>query len=113
MSSPRYPSAMMNSSIPKHEKIFMMCQRIGFPPISTIGFGRTMVSSARRDPIPPAKIMAFMIVGASVLWLVAAVERGTRDGPLQRRIERSTRAEAHNRKHHFYRVSPRHESIGL
>ncbi len=29
-----------------------MCQRIGFPPISTIGLGRTSVSSAKREPQP-------------------------------------------------------------
>src|SRR6266496_265748 len=34
----------------------MMCQRIGRPPISTIGFGRTSVSSASRVPSPPARI---------------------------------------------------------
>ena len=37
----------------------MMCQRIGLPPISTIGFGRTDVSSASRVPRPPARITAF------------------------------------------------------
>src|SRR6185295_14351755 len=39
----------------------MMCQRIGFPPISTIGLGRPTVSSLRRDPIPPARMTAFMM----------------------------------------------------
>src|SRR6266702_1429714 len=38
----------------------MMCQRMGWPPISTIGFGRTEVSSLRRLPSPPARIIAFM-----------------------------------------------------
>src|SRR5262245_24125503 len=37
----------------------MMCQRIGLPPISTRGFGRTTVSSAMRVPRPPAKITTF------------------------------------------------------
>src|SRR5438034_6864139 len=36
----------------------MMCQRIGRPPISTIGFGRISVSSAKRVPRPPQRIMA-------------------------------------------------------
>src|SRR5918993_1329995 len=36
----------------------MMCQRIGIPPISTIGFGRTDVSSPKRVPKPPARITA-------------------------------------------------------
>ena len=38
----------------------MMCQRIGLPPISTIGFGRTSVSSLIRVPRPPARMTAFM-----------------------------------------------------
>jgi hypothetical protein len=37
----------------------MMCHSIGLPPISTIGFGRTAVSSLSREPNPPAKITAF------------------------------------------------------
>src|SRR4051812_25092162 len=37
----------------------MMCQRIGMPPTSTIGFGRTLVSSLRRVPNPPARMTAF------------------------------------------------------
>src|SRR5690348_10502041 len=36
----------------------MMCQRMGFPPISTIGLGRSSVSSSRRVPRPPQRIMA-------------------------------------------------------
>jgi hypothetical protein len=37
----------------------MMCQRIGIPPISTIGLGRNEVSSLSRLPSPPARITAF------------------------------------------------------
>src|SRR5947209_9268319 len=37
----------------------MMCQSTGLPPISTIGFGRTEVSSVKREPTPPARITAF------------------------------------------------------
>src|SRR3954451_9424687 len=37
----------------------MMCQRIGLPPISIIGFGLTGVSSLRREPRTPARITAF------------------------------------------------------
>ncbi len=33
----------------------MMCQMIGLPPISTMGFGLMVVSSDRRVPNPPAK----------------------------------------------------------
>ena len=38
----------------------MMCQRIGLPPISTIGFGRTVVSSLSRVPMPPARMTVFI-----------------------------------------------------
>lgn len=37
----------------------MMCQMMGRPPISTIGFGRTAVSSLNRVPNPPARMTAF------------------------------------------------------
>src|SRR5215471_3835867 len=37
----------------------MICQRIGLPPISTIGFGLVEVSSDSRVPRPPASITAF------------------------------------------------------
>jgi hypothetical protein len=37
-----------------------MCQTIGIPPISIIGFGLTSVSSAIRVPNPPASITAFI-----------------------------------------------------
>src|ERR1700679_3256486 len=37
-----------------------MCQITGLPPISTIGLGRTAVSSAIRVPRPPARITAFI-----------------------------------------------------
>src|SRR6476659_10567253 len=36
----------------------MMCQRMGMPPTSIIGFGRREVSSPRRVPSPPARITA-------------------------------------------------------
>src|SRR6266581_1241486 len=38
----------------------MMCQRIGLPPISIMGLGRTDVSSLMRVPMPPARMTAFM-----------------------------------------------------
>jgi hypothetical protein len=38
----------------------MMCQSIGLPPISTIGFGLMDVSSLIRVPSPPARMTAFM-----------------------------------------------------
>jgi hypothetical protein len=36
----------------------MVCQIIGRAPISTIGFGRTAVSSLKRVPRPPARMTA-------------------------------------------------------
>ena len=42
------------------EYIFIMCQSIGFPPISTIGFGLISVSSERRVPNPPANNSTFI-----------------------------------------------------
>src|SRR5919108_3723917 len=38
----------------------MMCQRIGFVPICTIGLGIRSVSSASRVPNPPANMTTFM-----------------------------------------------------
>src|SRR5437016_5400590 len=38
----------------------MMCQRIGSPPISTIGFGFSAVASCNRVPRPPARMTTFM-----------------------------------------------------
>src|SRR5450830_1379605 len=52
---------MMKSRIPCAEYVFMMCHRIGFPPISIMGFGRRFVSSEIRVPVPPARITAFIL----------------------------------------------------
>ena len=41
MTSPLYPQQIINSLNPKCEKIFIMCHKIGFPPISIMGFGFT------------------------------------------------------------------------
>src|SRR4051812_49287361 len=38
----------------------MMCQRIGLPPISTIGFGRIWDSSLILVPRPPASMTTFI-----------------------------------------------------
>src|SRR3989344_2964097 len=40
--------------------IFMMCQRMGSPPISIMGLGRRCDSSEMRVPSPPASSTAFM-----------------------------------------------------
>src|SRR5271157_2328669 len=37
----------------------MMCQRMGRPPTSTMGFGRNSVSSRSRVPNPPHRITTF------------------------------------------------------
>src|SRR3954462_8743147 len=80
----------------------MMCQRIGFLPLSPIGLGLTVVSSLRREPRPPARITAFIgradyaarlprmqaappstadvaVVGAGILGLAVARELTRRD----------------------------------
>lgn len=51
---------MIKSFIPWAEYIFMICQIIGIPPTSTIGFGRTEVSSPKRVPKPPARMAAWI-----------------------------------------------------
>src|SRR6266478_866769 len=49
----------------------MMCQRMGRPPISTIGLGRNSVSSRRRVPNPPHRTTTF------IFWLPGSAA-GTR-----------------------------------
>src|SRR4030042_4171495 len=41
--------------------MFMICQRMGLPPISIMGFGLMPVSSERRVPIPPARMTTFIL----------------------------------------------------
>src|SRR5450830_483842 len=60
MAYPLYPRQMTKSWMPYAAYIFMICHRIGLPPTSTIGFGRRVVSSLSREPIPPARMTAFM-----------------------------------------------------
>ena len=50
---------MTNSLNPDAEYIFMICHKIGNPPISIIGFGRRCDSSLMRVPKPPARITTF------------------------------------------------------
>ena len=38
----------------------MICQRIGMPPISIIGFGLNWLSSLMREPKPPARRTTFV-----------------------------------------------------
>src|SRR6267378_3111968 len=51
---------MTNSLTPCAEYTFMMCHRIGLPPISIIGFGLRPDSSLMRVPMPPARITHFI-----------------------------------------------------
>ena len=43
----------------------MICQRMGFPPISTIGLGFNVVSSDNLEPNPPANIFTI----SSIPWV--------------------------------------------
>src|SRR5919201_339801 len=61
----------------------MMCHMIGLPPISTIGFGLTWVSSLRREPNPPARMTVFIAQLSAVELL-----------PLQRLTSASLRLDA-------------------
>ena len=40
----------------------MICHKMGFSPISIIGFGRKWLSSEIRVPNPPAKRTAFIVL---------------------------------------------------
>ena len=60
MTSLLYPSASKKSLNPCLAYIPIMCQRIGRPPISTMGLGFNWVSSARRLPKPPQRITVFI-----------------------------------------------------
>src|SRR6185312_8599521 len=48
-----------------------MCQRMGRPPMSTIGLGRVAVSSLSRVPAPPARITAVVTVSRRPLMITA------------------------------------------
>src|ERR1019366_4888139 len=64
---PLYPQQITKSLMLCVEYIFMMCQRIGLPPISIIGLGFSALSSMMRVPIPPAKITAFISTSLSAV----------------------------------------------
>src|SRR5260370_23605515 len=67
----------------------MMCHRFVFPPISTIGLGRTVVSSAKRVPKPPARITVFIS------------SLSTRFKPILRNISRHSKPMDSYGLHHF------------
>src|SRR6185369_13427027 len=54
--------------------MFMMCQRIGFPPISTIGFGFSTVSSLSRVPRPPASMTVFIMSPPGHVFVLHGVQ---------------------------------------
>ena len=60
----------------------MMCQRIGRPPISIIGFGRSWLSSEMRVPSPPASITTLVILSPGLARLAQLFhEVGQADEP--------------------------------
>src|SRR3569623_221132 len=74
----------------------MRCHRIGMPPISTIGFGRTAVSSPSRLPSPPAKITVRIFPPPSVIAGMTescAVSRNGRMSSASAGSERNVEAE--------------------
>src|SRR5688572_8234002 len=66
-----------------------MCQRIGLPPISIMGFGRLALSSEMRVPSPPARITAFMIASEIESRGVSLAASAT---PAQQDVEAGDRA---------------------
>src|SRR5271166_3097142 len=56
---PRYPRQNTKSVNPLWAYSFMICHRMGRPPISTMGLGRYSVSSRKRVPSPPQSITTF------------------------------------------------------
>src|SRR4051812_28732812 len=80
----------------------MMCQRIGLPPISTIGFGRMWDSSLILVPRPPASMTTFI---NALLKLVN--RRGRRSsGSVVRGLQTWLVAHYHARSSAFKSVSP-------
>src|SRR5208282_548498 len=67
---PRYPRQNTKSVKPLCAYNFMICQRMGRPPISTMGLGRYSVSSRKRVPSPPHSITTFTRFSWEALVLV-------------------------------------------
>src|SRR5208282_6537853 len=68
---PRYPRQNTKSVKPLCAYNFIICQRIGRPPISTMGLGRYSVSSRKRVPRPPHSITTFTRFSWQALMLVS------------------------------------------
>ncbi len=56
-----YDSNFLISSTHHAAYSFIMCHKIGIPPISITGFGRKILSSLIRDPNPPANSTTFIV----------------------------------------------------
>src|ERR1700687_2751459 len=70
---PRYPRQNTKSVKPLCAYNFIICHRIGCPPISTKGLGRYSVSSRNRVPSPPHSITTFTRFSWQALVLVPGV----------------------------------------
>ncbi len=57
----------------------MMCQRIGRPPISIIGFGIRWVASPIRTPRPPQKITTFIDLSPGTIHRGAFIGKNRRE----------------------------------
>src|ERR1700690_1165804 len=68
---PRYPRQNTKSLKTLWAYSFIMCQRIGRPPISTMGLGRYSVSSRTRGPSPPHSITTFTRLSWQALVLAS------------------------------------------
>src|ERR1019366_6737494 len=88
--------------------MFMMCQRIGRPPISTMGLGRYSVSSRNLVPSPPARITTFILIAMCrsptyAFWDVSRSIYGIlTESPLPTQACRTERSRHH--QHHPHRV---------
>ena len=58
----QYKNRKAHVFIEEDEYNFMICHKIGFPPISIIGFGFMLVSSLILVPNPPASMNTFILV---------------------------------------------------
>src|SRR5271157_5405499 len=70
---PRYPRQHTKSGKPLCAYNFIICHRIGRPPISTKGLGRYSVSSRKRVPSPPHNITTFTRFSWQALVLVPQI----------------------------------------
>src|SRR5579871_5477648 len=72
----------------------MMCHRIGWPPISTIGLGRSCVSSDKREPTPPASMTTFMAYDRNDVYCKGVIAPRARSAAVGGREQRHRLADA-------------------